>query len=178
MVYFDSKINKTLLYEPSVMDDKLNYTLKKNPKPWHTLNFISLWILILAFYLTLSHHLSCLLFFAWVLQNAPSLSGSPLQPIILSQRELLPISCSLQEFLHAANLCLSCTEHCSGVCLISLIQAQVSEGPREPLINAPSSASSSSEALRVTGVLFEVCSKQHKKLLPPISFIDSLTWLM
>lgn len=42
----------------------------------------------------------------------------------------------------------------------------------------PPSASSSSEALQETGVLLEVCSKRHKKLLPPVSFIDPLTWLM
>lgn len=122
------------------------------------------------------------LVFAWVIQNAPSLSGSPSQPIIPPQRELLPISCSLQEFLHAADLCLSCTKRCSWA--VSYLsdpgrgvrgsQGTINQPPPAP----PPLASSSSEALQETGVLLEVCSKQHKKLLPPVSFIDPLTWLM
>lgn len=85
------------------------------------------------------------------------------------------MSCSLQEFLRAANLCLPATKSCSRA--VSYLWdpgrgVRVSQGA---INQRPPSASSSSEALQETGVLLEVCSKQHKKLLPPISFIDPLT---
>lgn len=119
------------------MDDKLNYAfLKKTQTLTHfKLNFS---VDSYSCFFPNPRTSSVLsLVFAWVLQTAPSLSGSPWQPIIPPQRELLPVSCSLQEFLRAADLCLPCTKRCSWAVSYLSDQAEVSEGPREPLINTP-----------------------------------------